>query len=483
MKLSFRLFIITLIIHCFLMVVQAGATSRVALVIGNGDYKQGTLKNPVNDAEDVTRALEKLEFKVIKRINGSRREIISGIDDFSKAIRNADIGLFYYAGHGMQIDGINYLIPVETNVREESDVEFEAVRVDRVLRKMQKTNTKLNMVILDACRNNPFKSSFRSLNQGLARMDAPKGTIIAYATGPGALAEDGDGRNGTYTKYLLQNIGRSDLDIQAIFNETGIMVMRETGDKQIPWMSNTPIPRYSLALISQKKINKPLVIKGVEPMADDDSLKPIKPKTISAGDQEYLEKMKTDRIGKISEQDNLGEIAKRGRLVVGLEPGYMPFELTDKSGRIIGFDIDVAKLIADEIGVSLEIVPTKWNGIIPALINKKFDLIISGMTITEKRSKVIDFVPLIDIGQSIVLNRKHETEVFSYRDLDDSRYRIGVKKGTTSVQAVQRYMPSAKIVFYKTEQGAFMAAVKGKVDAFVYDMPFNAIAVSQKGAN
>ncbi len=156
-------------------------------------------------------------------------------------------GCSFFGGHGIQFNNRNYLIPVGCTVEDETDVEFEGLDAGRVISKMASAGSRLNIVILDACRNNPFHRSFRSAAQGLARMDVPKGTIIAYATSPGSVASDGTGRNGTFTRHLLSTFTVPGLNIQDIFNQAGIGVMEETGDKQIPWISNTPIPRYFLA--------------------------------------------------------------------------------------------------------------------------------------------------------------------------------------------------------------------------------------------
>lgn len=226
---------------------EAQAAQRTALVIGNGGYEAAPLSNPVNDAADMARVLRDLGFEVIVKTDASRRDMILAVDQFARKLQGAEVGLFYFAGHGMQIHGRNYLIPVRSHVSSESDVQFEAMDAGRVLGKMQEAGNKLNIVILDACRDNPFKRSFRTENVGLAQMDAPKGTIIAYATSPGSVAADGAGRNGTYTKHLLKNLMAEGLSVQDIFMETGIGVMRETADKQVPWISSTPVSRYFLA--------------------------------------------------------------------------------------------------------------------------------------------------------------------------------------------------------------------------------------------
>ncbi|WP_169400689.1 caspase family protein [Desulfobacter curvatus] len=222
-------------------------TRRVALVIGNSNYDVSPLSNPVNDADDMETVLKKLKFTVIKGTNLDKRGMLNHLSRFSTALRQADVGLFFFGGHGIQFNNRNYLIPVGCTVKDETDVEFEGLDARRVIFKMESAGSRLNIVILDACRNNPFHHSFRSAAQGLARMDAPKGTIIAYATSPGSVASDGTGRNGTFTRHLLSAFTVLGLNIQDIFNQAGMGVMEETGDKQIPGVSNTPIPRYFLA--------------------------------------------------------------------------------------------------------------------------------------------------------------------------------------------------------------------------------------------
>lgn len=178
----------------------------------------------------------------------------------------------------------------------------------------------------------------------------------------------------------------------------------------------------------------------------------------------------------------LDDIAKRGKLRVGMEPGYMPFELTNQKGEIIGFDVDVAKRMAKAMGVELELVSTAWDGIIPALLTDKFDVIMSGMTLTQERNMSINFAtPYIEIGQSVILNNKVAGAVKSYKDLNDPKYTVASKLGTTGEQAVKRMIPNAKYVSFETEQEGMLEVVNGKIDAFVYDMPYNAVAVSQRG--
>ena len=241
-------FYLTLIfIAAFFLLSPVSAEKRTALVIGNAEYSSSPLVNPVNDAADIASALSDLGFEVILEKNADKRTMLNAMDQFGKKLLTSSVGIFYFAGHGMQIHGRNYLIPVQTRIISDSDVEFEAVDAGRVLGKMGEAENSLNIIILDACRDNPFKRSFRSSKKGLAQINAPPGSIMAYATSPGSLSFDGDERNGIYTKYLLENIKMPGLTVQEVFMETGLSVMKKTNKKQIPWMSSTPIPRYYLA--------------------------------------------------------------------------------------------------------------------------------------------------------------------------------------------------------------------------------------------
>ena len=171
---------------------------------------------------------------------------------------------------------------------------------------------------------------------------------------------------------------------------------------------------------------------------------------------------------------SLDEIQKRGKLRVGMEPGYMPFELTNKKGEIIGFDVDMAKRMAKAMNVELELVSTAWDGIIPAPL--------TGMTLTQERNLSINFAqPYIIIGQSVLVAKKHEGTVKSYMDLNDPQYTVASKLGTTGEQATKRMIDKANYISYETEQEGVMELLNGKIDAFIYDMPFNAIAFSEKG--
>jgi len=209
---------------------------KIALVIGNSQYSTAHLKNPVNDASDMAAALKALGFEVILKKNARLQEMDEAIESFGQRLKRGGVGLFYYAGHGAQVNGINYLIPVGARINKESDVKYQAVDANRILDEMANANNGLNIVLLDACRDNPFAKSFRSASRGLAIIsNAPNGTFISYSTGPGQVARDGEGRNSPYTKALLENISRPGLPIEQVFKKVRQRLDVETGGLQIPW--------------------------------------------------------------------------------------------------------------------------------------------------------------------------------------------------------------------------------------------------------
>lgn len=213
---------------------------KVALVIGNGAYKNaGVLVNTINDANDLSKELSTLGFSVEKVINGDRKSMLEAVNRFGERLKKAKVGLFYFSGHGLQVKGRNYIVPINSKLQSESDVEFEMVDAGRVLGKMEDAGNGLNIVILDACRSNPFARSYRSAAQGLAQMDAPSGSFIAFATAPGTTASDGSGRNGTYTKHLLKNMKTPGLAVEQMFKQVRIGVMKESANKQVPWESSS----------------------------------------------------------------------------------------------------------------------------------------------------------------------------------------------------------------------------------------------------
>jgi len=209
---------------------------RTALVMGNGDYASGRLANAVLDARSMAATLRGLGFEVLAHENVGYREMRRALADFGERLRADGVGLFYYAGHGLQVNGKNYLVPIDAEIKSERHVAAEALDAETVLTEMQAARTRVNIVILDACRDNPFTTRFRGLTRGLAFMPAPTGTYVAYATGPGSVAEDGDpGQNGIYTGELLKALREPGLRIEDVFKRVRIAVQARTEKRQNPW--------------------------------------------------------------------------------------------------------------------------------------------------------------------------------------------------------------------------------------------------------
>ncbi len=229
------------------------AEERNALVIGNAEYKDAPLRNPVNDARDVAIALEECGFTVLRAINADRAGMRQVIRAFGSRIQSGGVGLFYYAGHGIQVKGENYLVPIGAKVSTEDEVEDECLNASAVLRKMETAGNRLNIIILDACRNNPFGRSFRSFSRGLAQMDAPAGSILAYATAPGSVAADGTGRNGLFTSNLLKKMKEPGLEIGLLFRKVRSEVMSASDGKQVPWESSSLTGSFYFILSENEK--------------------------------------------------------------------------------------------------------------------------------------------------------------------------------------------------------------------------------------
>ncbi len=218
---------------------KTDAEPRIALVIGNGAYAEAPLANPVNDARDMSATLSQLGFEVLSGENRNLRQMEDLAREFGRKIRGGGVGMFYFAGHGAQVGGANYLIPIGAKINGEAEVKYEAVDAGFVLAQMEEARNRLNIVVLDACRNNPFARSFRSSSRGLASIDAPVGTLIAYATAPGRTAGDGAGRNGLYTKELLAAMRSPDLKLEDVFKRVRSEVRRQSNNQQIPWEASS----------------------------------------------------------------------------------------------------------------------------------------------------------------------------------------------------------------------------------------------------
>jgi len=234
------LFVAILLLDWGIGAASAETEQRVALVIGNGNYLSvGKLKNPANDAKAMAAMLGRLGFEVVEREDVTRHAMIQAARTFAAKLSPGGIGLFFYAGHGIQAEGANYLVPVDAALAVEDDLKYEAFDVQDVLNKLDDARVRLSLVILDACRDNPFAKSFRSSTRGLAQVDPPRGMLIAYATAPGKVAADGDGNNSVYTNELLKAMHEPGRKLQEVFDRVADAVEMQTKNAQTPWTNSS----------------------------------------------------------------------------------------------------------------------------------------------------------------------------------------------------------------------------------------------------
>ena len=230
-----------IILPFFILAANASAQERLALVIGNGDYYSvPSLLNPINDAKDMAIVLENLGFKVILKLNASKKTMKKAVREFGRGLHRNDVALFYYSGYALQFNNRNYLVPVNANIKADKNIKLEGFEVKDVLHKMQRANSKgVNIVILDASRNNPFQSNL--IRKGLAEMKAPLGFLLAYAAAPNMPSYGSSKqRNSIYTAYLLDALAdnkKVSLNIFEMLSELTIQVFAKTNRKQSPWIS------------------------------------------------------------------------------------------------------------------------------------------------------------------------------------------------------------------------------------------------------
>ncbi|MEP7157360.1 MAG: caspase family protein [Betaproteobacteria bacterium] len=240
--------------------------SRLALVIGNADYTANKLGNPVNDARDVAAMLKQSGFEVILRENATLKDMHLALREFGDKLKRETLGLFYFAGHGVQVRGRNFLVGVDADISREDEVAFNALDLQALLEKMDSARNHTNIIILDACRNNPFASRFKLANTGLAQIDAPPGTVVAFSTAPGSVAADGNGRNGLYTKFLLAHLTQPGVRIEDAFKQVRVAVRSESNNRQTPWESTSL--ENELILKAAPKVKAPAPVKTAASPSD-----------------------------------------------------------------------------------------------------------------------------------------------------------------------------------------------------------------------
>ena len=256
----------------------ARSSHRIALVIGNKDYAQAPLKNPIHDASDIRTALEAVGFDVIYRENADITTMNQAVREFRSRIQEGGVAMVYYSGHGAQADGINYLVPVGADIQSTGELKARGYDADILVSEMTEAKSDVNILVLDACRNNPFLSH-RGSSGGLATMTASKGTIIAFATSPGSVADDnGRAQNGLYTYYLKSYITRKGMKIEDVFKRVRADVLK-ANPRQIPWESSSLIGDFCLAGCEETSAAAP---QG-DSKPEAPKVSPAPPKTVDTG--------------------------------------------------------------------------------------------------------------------------------------------------------------------------------------------------------
>jgi len=299
-----RIFVVFAVVQA-MAVMPAAAANRVALVIGNAAYTQaGSLTNPVNDAADMAKALTGFGFNVILGLDLDRRAFDEKLRAFSNVLEDADTAVLFYAGHGLQVAGRNYLIPVDASLRGERDLDFEAIQLDFVLRQMEVgRDGKTNIVFLDACRDNPLARNLArsmgtrsaSIGKGLAEVQTGVGTFISYSTQPGNVALDGAGRNSPFSAALTKHLLEHSRDLTALMIEVRKDVLKDTDGGQVPWDHSALTSEFYFEPTAAKAANEP------PPPAAEQELIQARLKAIEAQIQSKTDREQTLNLVKLSQ--------------------------------------------------------------------------------------------------------------------------------------------------------------------------------------
>ncbi|TPM93906.1 peptidase c14 caspase catalytic subunit p20 [Mesorhizobium sp. B2-1-3A] len=337
------------VLALLLTLTGASAERRVALVLGNAQYQHAAaLANPVRDAQAMAERLKKLDFEVVSGFDETKLQTQATIAQFAKQVRGADIALFFYAGHGLQVSGKNYLLPVDAALEDETSLDFEAVSADFVLRQMSR-ETSIRLVFLDACRDNPLAEALaktagvNGASSGLAEIpieNGGAGTLVAFAASPNQLAYDGSGEHSPFTAALLQHIGESNVSITEAMNRVTSDVFKATAGKQRPWIN---VSLTTEVVLHKVDLNAPLIVgEASAPQAESGSEARNTGAAASQGDDQLALDLLRQKIPKLASDApilfdhpiDFGDAAIDGKSIAELikgKPLFSPVEGLDKS--------------------------------------------------------------------------------------------------------------------------------------------------------
>ena len=307
------------------------SSSHLALVIGNADYPLSKLKNPVNDARAMAARLEGLGFEVLAHENAKKAEMAKALVTFKRKMKGRPAALVYFAGHGLQVDDHNWLIPVDAEIEHEDEVSLNAIKADDILAHMDDKGMQAKLLILDACRDNPFERKFRGAGRGLAHMSAPKGSLIAYATSPGKTASDGEGDNGLYTSELLKVITTPGLAVEQMFKQVRKAVIEASDGRQVPWEATSLVEEFHFVPASVlKPADESAHVRALARDAQRRALEAQKP-ALLARDRALAAQAEAQKAGQ--------EVKDGYRVVVFSEGGRYEGEWRDGAGNGSGVNI------------------------------------------------------------------------------------------------------------------------------------------------
>jgi len=325
------IFVIGLFFATWLTLISSShANNRLALVIGNSKYEHvSPLRNPANDADLISEKLLEIGFEVVGARNLTNRKTQQLIQEFANkigTIGDDGIVLFYYAGHGVQFNGENFIVPVDANLTSDSDIILQGINSSIILKIIELSGAKTNIIILDACRNNPFAGVSRSVGNGLARMNSPSGSIIAYSTAPGQVALDGKGKNSPYSAALAEFITRPDLTLEAVFKNVRRKVYYETDKAQTPWEETSLVDEVYLVSRGQTTPTIPQVQKSAATVQEETFWNQIKNKNDPDLFQTYLQLFPAGKFREIA----LAQIPKAEDLTKKARPQAQKFDYSNE---------------------------------------------------------------------------------------------------------------------------------------------------------
>lgn len=498
-----------LVALALLFCVLSAEAKKVALVVGNQRYSERPLRNPANDAALMERTLRSIGFEVAKIVDADRRSILAALRTFEQAARDADVAVFYFAGHGIQLSGNNYLIPINAQLAVESDLIDEAIPGESVLQRLEASRARVALVILDACRDNPFLSLSRSMTRGLARMNAPAGSIIAYSTSSGAVADDGAGANGVYTEQLARYLAQPGLDIKEVFERTAIEVERLTKGKQRPrediglrgrfeLVKGVPkdeaavvsiesrrreLDAWALALRSNRREDYREFIRAYpsSDLAQDAREALVRLDSLGTQPVEPLELDTTTPatgfafLGQLN--GTLAKIKESGAVSMGVRESSGALSHTLGGGKYAGFHVELCQRVLADVQKSLGMAkldikyqPVTSQNRISLLQNGIIDIECGSTTNTVARQKDVSFA-ITTYVEEVRIAVKANSGISSIAQLNGKS--VATTTGTTSMQHLRRHERAANVNFYevfgKDHADSFALLESGRADAFVMD--------------